>query len=199
MAFVSGALAVVTGCDKNTAPPPEPSTVVVGDPDPTTGLPTAAPSTVDSAPPPKIDPPPSTEIPETTCEGDRDALLVFKSKFDTLYAEIGKLQQGVSSCSVADESCVDNHKPLAKRFATAREQIHDLIGMCACLAPIVREYTSKHREEAIRRLDDVRTRVIDASGSTEEAGKQWDQLVRNEATPRPCLSCIRCEPRSACD
>ena len=35
---------------------------------------------------------------------------------------------------------------------------------------------------------------------TEDEGKaKWELLLRNEATPRPCLSCIRCEPKSGCD
>jgi hypothetical protein len=199
-AFLTGALAVATGCDKNTAPPPEPTGVVIGDPDPTSGMPTAAPSTPDAPPTAKMDPPPSTEIPETDCEGDRTELLALKREFDSIYAELGKLHDALpSGCALTDESCVPKHKPLAKRFAAVRERLGDMFGLCSCPAPIKREYASQHQAAARQRLELIRTRIVDAAGSTEAAGQKWDELVRNEATPRPCLSCVQCEPRSACD
>lgn len=199
MAFLSGALAMVSGCDKN-APPPEPTGVVVGDPS-AHGLPTAVPSSDDVAEPqPKLPPPPSTAIPETSCDPDREALLGYQKRFDAMYAELAKLHDSLpSSCAITDDACLPKHEAAAKRYASLEQGSQSLLGLCGCAAPIVSEYVSRHRAEATARLHQIRDRIIAAAAAKERAAERWDELVQNEATPRPCLSCIRCEPKSACD
>lgn len=200
MVFLSGALAAVTGCDKGTPPQP-PKSVLVGEPDETSSLPTSTPSPSASAPVAKgLPPPPSTAIPETSCEGDRAELEKLKPSLDALYADVDAVYTGLpSACAVTDDGCRPKYEPLAARVAAIEQRSEQLLGMCGCPAPIVDEYVAKHRSEIARRLSIIRDRVAGTTPANEPGGPAWDNLVSELSTPRPCLSCIRCEAKSACD
>jgi hypothetical protein len=201
MAFIGSAMAVMGGCKDRVPPDTPPPDVTIGDADQTGGLPTATPG--DSATPdpkPNLPPPPSTAIPETDCEADRQKLTSLKSRLDALYSDIDALYGAVpTGCSVTDESCVPKHRKQAKKASQLRDRISGLRGMCACPAPIVAEYLSKHQPELSQRLAKVEARVVEDASDQDAAAKRWAELMREEATPRPCLSCIRCEPKSGCD
>lgn len=200
MVFLSGALAAVTGCDKGTPAQP-PTNVLVGEPDETSGMPTATPSSPAPAPAAKgLPPAPSTAIPATTCDGDRAALERVKSAFDALYAETDSLYQALpSACAVTDDTCLPKYRPLAKRFDEVRERAGSVLGLCGCSAPIVETYAAKHQTELNQRIRLIRERVAETAKAADAGSTRWDELVQEEATPRPCLSCVRCVPKSACD
>jgi hypothetical protein len=200
MAFLSGALAVVSGCDKTPPPKPPPTDVTIGDIADTGGLPTASPSTEPLPPEPKAPPHPSTQIPKTDCAGDRDELLRLKKIYDEAYAETDAIYASLpSSCAVTDDACSPKYELSAKRFHRLQERTFNVLGMCSCPAPIVAEYASTHAEGVHQRMQLIRDRIVKGGADPDAAGKKWDELLRNEATPRPCLSCVYCEPKSACD
>ncbi len=200
MAFVSSTLAAITGCDKGTPVQVPTADVEIGDPDPTTTLPTAvAPNPAPSSEA-QLPPAPSTEIPETSCQGDRAELERLRSAFDAIYAETNALYAALpSGCAVTDDACAPKYQPLAKRYAELTQRNQDLVGLCSCPAPIVEEYLGKHRPETARRMTMIRERIVESAPDPDAAGDKWQQYVRNEATPRPCLSCVMCTPKSACD
>lgn len=197
MAFLGGALAALPGCDKAAPPPPHPTPVPVGDPEPTVVAPTPVPSD-EPATPGKLPPHPSTEIPATTCAEDREELMRLKALYEGVYRETEALYAELPGCALTEDACVPKHQPLAQRCAAIEEQLSRAFGLCGCPAPIVNEYGSQHGSAARQRLELIRERIVAVAGAA-AAGERWDELVREEATPRPCLSCVMCEPKSACD
>jgi hypothetical protein len=130
---------------------------------------------------------------------DRDALLQLKLIYDEAYAEADRIDAALPSCAITDCMCTPNYDIIAKRVHQLQEKAFGVLGMCGCPAPIVSEYAAKHTRALSDRMQRIRERIVSSSGDPDAANKKWDELLRKEATPRPCLSCIRCEAKSACD
>lgn len=200
MAFLSSTLAVVGACDK-TPPETPPTGVTVGDPDGSANIPREVPGpTPEPNSAAKLPPRPDMSIPNTDCEPERTEMLALQKTFEEIHAETEALYAALpSDCRVSDDACVPKFKPIAKRFVALQERNRKVVGLCDCSAPIVADYRSVQRAEATRRIAFIRDRILAASKAQEEAEAKWNALVREEATPRPCLSCKMCEPKSACD
>jgi hypothetical protein len=196
MAFLGGALATIPACDKDPVPPasPDPTDVHVA-PDGSTPQPVSS----DEPPGPKPGPHPSTEIPATSCKEDREQLEGLKPRLDEIYAELDAIYAALPSCSIHDAACQPEQRTVASRFARVDEQIDGLSGLCGCPPPIVTEYLQKHTPEFSKLRDRIRDTIIANAKKDPVAGDVWDNLVQEEATPRPCLSCVYCEPKSGCD
>lgn len=200
MAFLSSTLAVVSACDKTPPPQLPPTDVSVGDPDSTGSIPKEVPAPTPEPIQAKVPARPDTAVTATDCEPDRAAMQQLKKAFDEIHTEIESLYAALpGGCSVSDDACEPKYKPIAKRFHDVQERARSLSGLCDCSAPIVAEYRSKQRASVNTRLGFIRDRIIALGGGKAPAEEKWQALLRNEATPRPCLSCVMCEPKSACD
>jgi hypothetical protein len=196
MAFLTGALVVVGGCDE--APPPKapPTPVTIED---SPGTPLKPNDTPPEPAPPKIESAYDTAIPPTDCAPDRDALLGLKKIYDEAYAEADRIVAALPSCAITDTMCAPNYELVAKRVDALQNTTFGVLGRCGCSAPIVSDYAAKHTRAVYERIEHIRERVRAGSADPDAANTKWEELLRKQATPRPCLSCVACESKSACD
>ncbi len=178
LAFMSGALVALTGCSKMASTQLEP---------PDRWTLTALPAR------------PSTAIPDTSCEPNRQALEKKRALFDEMYDEIDALYRELpQSCPVVDDRCIPQYKPFAKRVSALQFRLNGLSD-CSPGPPIVSDYIGTHQNALRQRLARMRDRIAELADGVPTAGERWDQLVRHEAKFQPCLSCVKYEPTKTCD